>query len=306
MGLPRVSLWRLLASVVWCIGYNIGDHALFIAAAGIAFYGMLAAFPAVAAFISVYALWANPIEAVHQFSLFRNIMPDQAWQLFHQQLMRLTAERGSNLGVGAFFGLTITLWSAGAGVRALLTALNFVYLERERRGLLRFYLVAIGFTIGTIAIGVVSLTTIVVAPILLKAARLGAITKTFATVIRWPIILTCIVAILVLFYKYGPSRTPPKLRWTLPGAIFATVGWFAASFAFSFYVASFANYNETYGTLGAVVILLIWFYISAFLVLIGAELNATLEHMATVDTTEGEDAPRGQRGATVADTRVTP
>jgi membrane protein len=119
--------------------------------------------------------------------------------------------------------------------------------------------------------------------------------------VAWIVVLGAVIAVLILFYKYGPSRTPPKIVWTLPGAAFASLGWLLGSLLFSLYVSLFSRYNETYGTLGAVVILLTWFYMSAFLVLLGGEVNAVIEHETSVDTTEGPPRPKGRRGARVAD-----
>ncbi len=300
---PARPIWGTPLGIAERMLRNIGRHALSISAAAIAFYGMLAAFPALAAFIALYALMADPVTAIHQFGPLRRILPQEVWSLFHDQLVRLTSGPGRGLGFGAFFGLAITVWSAGAGVRSLITALNVVYMEKERRGLLRFYFVATMFTFAAISLGVIALTTIVVTPILLRVIDLGSWSRLLISVIRWPIILGAIAGVLVLFYKYGASRTAAQgaldhsgrglCERRLAGGV---VGLFSA------FVSEFNNYNETYGTLGGVVVLLTWFYISAFLVLLGAELNAALEQLATVDTTEGPPRPPGTRGARVADT----
>jgi len=280
---------------------NVGRHTLGLQAAGIAFFAMLAAFPAMAAIVSVTALWVDPNATVQEFAIFRRLMPIEAWQLFNQQLLKLAAQEHSNLGIGAIIGFVLTLWSSGAGVRALITSLNIVYMERERRGLVRFYLIATLFTLAVIALGVLSLTTIVATPILLRLFALGSVPHAVLTIAAWIVVLGAAIAVLILFYKYGPSRTPPKIIWTLPGAAFASVGWLLGSLLFSLYVSLFSRYNETYGTLGAVVILLTWFYMSAFLVLLGGEINASIEHETQADTTEGPPRPKGERGASVAD-----
>jgi membrane protein len=193
------------------------------------------------------------------------------------------------------------LWSAGAGVRAMMTALDIAYEEHEKRGFLRFYGTAFLFTIGIGLLGIFSLGVIVVVPVLLSFIELGVISQVLIKLVPWLVLAGVVTVALAALYRYGPSRTEPKTRWVSWGAVVAALLWIGASIVFSIYVANFGSYNETYGALGAVVILLMWLWISAFIVLLGAELNAEMEHQTERDTTVGRPKPRGQRGAYVAD-----
>jgi membrane protein len=205
------------------------------------------------------------------------------------------------LGISALFALAIALYSAGAGVRALMTALNIAYNEEEKRSFIRFYLTAFVFTLGIAALGLLSLGVIVAVPVILNLIRLGGVAGALVKLLPWLVLAMFIIVALGVLYRYGASRAEPKTRWVSWGAVLATVLWIGASLLFSVYVANFGSYNETYGALGAVVVLLMWFWISAFIVLIGAELNAEMEHQTERDTTTGSSRPRGERGAYVAD-----
>ncbi len=270
---PRAHLWGFAIDLF----ENIQKHSLFLAAAGIAFYGMLAAFPAIATLVSLYGLYADANDAVEHFSIMRRVMPEQAWTLFNDQLLRIVTEDEDKLGIGAIAGLLITLWSAGAGVRALMSWLNVVNRTEERRSLFGFYAVSLGFTVAALLLATFALTLIAAAPLVLRLIRLDSLSELVLSLARWPLLLTLIVIVISTLYRYGASRPPPPLRRIIPGAAVATVLWIGASLLFSLYVSSFSDYNATYGTLGAVIVLLMWFYISAFLVLVGAEINVMLE-----------------------------
>lgn len=270
---PRAHIWGFAIDLF----ENIQKHSLFLAAGGIAFYGMLAAFPAIAALVSLYGLYANANDAVVHFAIMRRVMPEQAWTLFNDQLLRIATEDEQTLGFGAIAGLLITLWSAGAGVRALMSWLNVVNRTEERRSLFGFYAVSLGFTVAALLLATFALTLIAAAPLVLRLIRLDSLSELVISLARWPLLLVVIVIVVSALYRYGASRPPPPMRRILPGAAVATALWIGASLLFSLYVSSFSDYNATYGTLGAVVVLLMWFYISAFLVLVGAEINVMLE-----------------------------
>ena len=262
------SGWR---DILWRVGAQVGEDNVSIVAAGVAFYSL------------------------------RGVIPDDAWRILNDQLTAVASAQTRTLGISAVVALVIALWSAGAGVRALMTALNIAYHEREKRGFLRFYATAFLFTVGIALLGIVSLGAIVIVPVLLNLVELGALAQVLVGLLPW-LVLACSVAIaLAILYRYGASRSEPKTRWVSWGAIVATVLWIGASLLFSIYVSNFGSYNETYGALAAVMILLLWLWISAFIVLLGAELNAEMEHQTERDTTTGRPKPRGQRGAYVAD-----
>jgi membrane protein len=292
------SGWR---DILWRVWAQVGEDNVSIVAAGVAFYSMLAIFPAITAFVSLFGLVADPNQVQEQFASLRGVIPDDGRRILNDQLTTVASARTRALGISAVVAIVIALWSAGAGVRALMTALNIAYHEREKRGFFRFYATAFLFTVGIALLGMVSLGAIVIVPVLLNLIELGVLAQVLVGVLPW-FVLACFVAVALGFlYRYGASRHEPKTRWVSVGAIVATVLWIGASLVFSVYVSNFGSYNETYGALAAVVILLFWLWISAFIVLLGAELNAEMEHQTERDTTTGRPKPRGQRGAYVAD-----
>jgi membrane protein len=262
---------------------------------------MLAVFPAITSFVSIYGLLADPGDVTRQFAGLKGVIPAEAWYLIDNQLQAVASSGDKSLGIGAAVGLLIALWSSGAGIRALMSALNIAYREHERRSFVTFYGTAFLFTMGIVFIGLFSLGVIVVVPVVLNLIRLGALTAALVKVLPWLTMAVVIMLALGALYRYGASRRSPKTRWVSAGAMLATLLWLLSSLLFSFYVANFASYNQTYGSLGAVVILLMWFWISAYIVLLGAELNAEMEHQTGEDTTEGRTRPLGERGAYVAD-----
>jgi len=292
------SGWR---DVLWRLWAQIGEDNVSIVAAGVAFYVMLALFPAITAFVSLFGLIADPGQVQAQFENLRGVVPDDAWSILNDQLTAVASAQTSNLGISALVGLVLALWSAGAGVRAMMTALNIAYHEREKRGFLRFYATAFLFTIGIALLGIISLGVIVIVPVLLNLIELGGIAPVLVRLLPWLVLAGFVAVALGVLYRYGASRAEPKTRWVSWGAILATVLWIGASLLFTIYVSNFGSYNETYGALGAVMVLLLWLWISAFIVLVGAELNAELEHQTERDTTTGRPKPRGERGAYVAD-----
>jgi membrane protein len=280
---------------------RIGKDNVSLIAAGVAFYGLLAIFPAITAFVSLYGLLADPSEVQQQIQMLGRVIPSDALGLIGDQLRSVASAGTNRLGLSAVISLLIALWSAGAGVRALMTALNIIYREDEKRSFIRFYLVAFAFTPGLIGAAVLSLLVVVALPVVMQFLPLGGLAQVVITGLTWLILAAVVMFGLGVLYRYCPSREPAKGRWVSWGAAAATVLWLLASFLFSLYAANFANYSATYGTLSAVIALLMWFWISAFVVLLGGELNAEMEHQTSKDTTTGEPKPMGERGAFVAD-----
>lgn len=273
-----------------------------VVAAGVAFYTLLAIVPALAAVVSIYGLVADPADVQAQLESVSHLLPQEAQGIISEQVQRIAASSGGALGLGAVAGLLLTLWSASKGMKTLITALNIVYDEQEQRGFIKLNLIALGLTLGAVVFLVVALGLIVALPAVLDSLGLGETLRSLVAWLRWPPLLLGVIVALALIYRYGPSRDPARWRWVNWGAVAATVLWLAGSVAFSIYVRNFGSYNETYGSLGAVVILLMWFYLTAYVVLLGAEINAEMEHQTARDTTRGPAQPRGQRGAYVADT----
>jgi membrane protein len=295
--IPRPG-WR---DVLWRVWKQIGKDNVSMVAAGVAFYSLLAIFPAITAFVSLYGIVADPGRVQEQIQRLQGVIPSDGLTLIGDQLRAVADAGTSRLGLSAALALLIALWSAGAGVRALMTALNIAYQEDEKRGIVKFYLMAFAFTVGLMAAGILSLLVVVALPVAVQFLPLGGLAQVLITALTWLILAAMMIAGLGALYRYGPSRSPAKTRWVSWGAVAAVVLWLVASFGFALYAANFANYSATYGTLSAVVALLMWFWISAFVVLLGAEVNAEMEHQTAADTTTGRPRPMGERGAFVAD-----
>lgn len=251
--------------------------------AGVAFWAMLALFPAIAAVIGLYGLIADPATIRSHLETLRQILPDSAYEIIAGQVDSLLAQE-SGLGIASVVAIVISLWSARLGVKALVTGLNVVYDRADSRGFLRQILVALSLTALLIAVVLVAFAAVVVVPATIALLPLGSVGEWIADLARWPIALVAVAIGLVVLYRYGPNRTRPQVRWVTWGAALATLLWLVGSLLFSLYVANFANYNETYGSLGAIVGLLMWFYLSAFVMLLGAELNAEMERHTSCDT----------------------
>ena len=290
--------WWQVAERVWLASSR--DN-LSVVSAGCAFYALFAVFPALSALIALYGLTADPASVEQQFGALSSVLPPQAYQMVIDQIGRLAETSSQSLGWGLAVSLGIALWSVSNLTQAMFAALNIAYEEPERRRLLRFYLSAFTFAILGILSGAAMLLAIVYVPILFAYAGYSDGFETTVRVARWPLLALIVLTLLALLYRYGPCRRSAKWPWVTAGSVFATVLWLIASAGFSFYVSHFANYDRIYGSLGAVVVLLFWLYLSFYIVLLGAEINAELELQTAKDTTSGEPQPMGQRGAFVAD-----
>jgi membrane protein len=280
---------------------EISDDHVSMIAAGVAFYGLLAILPSIAAIISIWALIADPQQLGQQLEQLSSYLP-QAGSIISDQAHKIASGAGTGVSIAAIGGILFALYSASKGMKALIEGLNISYDEYEKRGFVRLNLMALGLTLGMILVLIVSLALITAAPSLLGGLGLGSTAQVLVTYLRWPILFVVAMVSLGIIYRFAPSRNEPQWRWVSWGAVTATVLWIIASIAFSIYVGHFGSYNQTYGSLGAVVILLTWFWVSAFIVLMGAELNAEMEHQTKRDTTEGRPRPIGERGAYAADT----
>ncbi len=270
-------------------------------AAGVTYYGLLALFPALAALVSLFGLVADPASIQQQLSNLEGVVPEGALQIIGNQISRIQAQGGGTLGLYFFIGLAVSLWSANAGVKSVFDALNIVYEEPERRGFVQYNLQALLFTLGGILFIILAVSGIVVLPAVLSIIGLQSMAGWIISILRWPLLLAAILAALALLYRYGPSRENAEWRWVSPGSIFTAVVWLAGSMLFSWYVSNFGAYNETYGSLGAVIAFMVWMWLSATIVLVGAEINAQSELQTREDTTTGEPRPMGRRGARLAD-----
>jgi membrane protein len=296
--IPRAGWWDIARRV----RQEIGKDNLSMIAAGAAFFGLLALFPALAAAVSLYGLLTDPAVVSRHTEMLAGFVPAEAQSVLDMQMQRVTSASNDALGFGAVLALLIALWSASKGVKSLMTALNVVYDERETRGFFKLNLTALLLTFAILAVVPIALAAIAVLPALIDRLPLPEVAAIAARWLRWPLLAAVAVAAIALLYRYAAARRPPQWRWVIGGATIATVLWLVGSALFSWYVSNFGSYNETYGSVAAVAVLMIWFWLSAYAVLLGGEINAEMEHQTGADTTHGDPRPRGEREAYVADT----
>jgi membrane protein len=280
---------------------EVSEDNVSLIAAGVAFYGLMAVFPGIAALVSLYGLVADPHAAARLFSEMPGL-PVEASTILSSQAQHVAATPRSALSLALIGGLVLTIYSASRAVGAIIAALNISYGERETRSFLQLTLLSFGLTAGGLAFGVLALAFIVGVPAVVDALALPTWLAVLLHLLTWPVLAVGAITALALLYRVGPARRPARWAWLRVGAVVATVLWLVGSAAFSFYVANFGKYNQTYGSVGAIVVLLMWFYLSAYVVILGAELNSEIEHQIREDTTVGEPRPMGERGARVADT----
>ena len=286
--------WKQIAKRVF---KGIGEDRVLAEAASVTYYSLLAIFPAIAALISIYGLIADPADIGKHLNAIAGVMPEGGVKIISDQIHALTSAPKKGLGLGVVIGLLTSLWSANAGIKSLFDALNAVYEEKETRSFFHLTWLSLAFTLGALVFVIAALFAVVAVPAILKFVGLGAVGDFLLSVGRWPALLLGIMLFLALTYRYGPSRTTAKWRWVSWGSAFAGVFWIIGSLGFSWYAANFGNYNKTYGSLGAAVGFMTWIWISTIIVLVGAELNAEMEHQTARDSTVGPEKPLGVRGA---------
>ncbi len=290
--------WWQVAQRVWT---ESGRDNLTVVSAGCAFYALFAIFPALSALISLYGLTTNPATVENQFSMLSSVLPAEAYNIVIQQIRNLAESSNRALGWSFALSIGLALWSVMSLTQAIFAALNIAYEEEERRSFLRFYLNAFIFALAGILGGVVMLLAIVYVPILFAYAGYSHGFEQIIAITRWPLLALLVLSLLAALYRFGPCRRRPKWSWVSVGSLFSTTLWLIASAGFSYYVSHFAQYDRIYGSLGAVIVLLFWLYLTFYIVLLGAEINAELELQTAQDTTRGKARPSGKRGAFVAD-----
>jgi membrane protein len=259
---------------------NVGTHRVLALAAGVAFYSILAIFPAIAALVGIYGLFADPTSISTHLDSVADFLPGGAIDVIRDQLTRMASHGKSALGLTFVVGLGVSLWSANAGLKALFDALNLVHEAEEKRGLIKLNIVSLAFTILGIIFAILALAAVIAIPLILNATGLGGATELLVNVGRWPILFLAVALVLALIYRYGPCRPDPQWRWITWGSAFASVAWIALSILFSWYAANFGSYNATYGSLGAIMGFMVWLWMSTIVVLLGAEIDAEMEHRA--------------------------
>jgi membrane protein len=266
------------------------------------FYALLAVVPSLTAFVSSYGLFADPNTIADHVSFIASVMPAGAFDIVREQIERIVGKSDGKLTLTFVGGLAVAIWSANAGMKALFDGLNVVYDEEEKRGFVRLNMISLAFTAGAIVMLLLAVGVVIVFPLALAFFGLGTMTETIVAFARWPAVFLVIVLALGVLYRFGPSRRGARWQWLSLGSVFGAFAWLVASLLFSWYLSNFGNYDATYGSLGAVIGLMMWMWLSMTAVLLGAELNAEIEHQTARDSTVGPDKPLGARGATMADT----
>ena len=284
-----VVVWK---DVLWRSYQGTNDKSLFLIAGGVTYSVLLALFPALLALVSFYGLLFDRSQVEKQVNAMSGVLPESARQLVAAELHQIVGASGSALGVGAILGVLFALWTASRGMSGMMSALDIAYGETETRSFVRFNFVALAMTITLIGGGLIAVVLVAGIPAAVESLGrdVGGTFKWVALIVEWPILMVVVMTLFALLYRFAPDRHAPRWRWVTPGAAVATVLWIVGSVLFSVYVANFANYNATYGSLGAVIVLLTWLYLSAFVVLLGAQINEEVERVAA-------PSRRGRHGA---------
>ena len=298
---PTAIPWRGWRDILWRTWREIGADRLPAVAGGVTFYTLLALFPAIGAFVSLYGLFADVRTVEAQLHDMAGLFPPSVVQIVGEQMLRLAGQGQAKLGVAFVISLLLSIWSANASMRALFDGLNIAYDEDEKRHLVPRALLSYLFTFCALVYAAAVSGVLIVTPVALAAARLSAL-EGIATPVRWLTVLAMTAVAFTMLYRFGPSRAQARWRWVWIGALLAAAGWLAGSLGFSTYVNRIAHYDATYGPLGAVIAFMVWVWFSIMAILVGAELNAEIEHQTAVDSTTGPERPMGARGAAMADT----
>jgi membrane protein len=299
---PLQIPWAGWKDILWRTYESTNDDRLLATAAGVVFFGLLAVFPAVTALVSSYGLFADASTIGANLQTLALMLPEGSFQIVQDQIARVLAKGNASLGATFLFGLALALWSANAGVKAIIDALNVVNEEREKRSFLKLNLVSLAFTTGGIAALLLMVSAVVAFPLALDHLGIGPDSKLIISLARWPLLFVILMVALGLLYRFGPSRRQPRWQWLGVGTVAAALLWIAGSAALSWYLSNFGDYNATYGSLGAAIGFMMWMWMSAIIVLCGAELNSEIEHQTARDSTVGPPKPLGTRGAVMADT----
>jgi membrane protein len=294
--------WAGWKDILWRTYQRIDEDRLLATSAGVVFFGLLAIFPAITALVSFYGLFANPSTISANLQTLAMMLPEGTFQIIEDQVGRVVSKGNTALGATFLFGLVLAIWSANAGVKSVIDALNVAYEEREQRSFIRLNLMSLAFTVGGIAALLLMVGAVVAFPLALNHLGLAPESKLIVALARWPLLFIVLLIALAILYRVAPSRDAPRWEWLSIGAVTADVLWISGSALLSWYLSEFANYNATYGSLGAAIGLMMWMWMSAIVIMFGAELNSEIERQTLRDTTTGQPKPLGSREAVSADT----
>ncbi|MET3335927.1 MULTISPECIES: YihY/virulence factor BrkB family protein [Bradyrhizobium] len=299
---PLEIPWKGWKDIFWRTYQRIDEDRLLATAGGVVFFGLLAIFPAVTALVSSYGLFADPKTISANLQTLATMLPEGSFQIVEEQVARVVSHGSTTLGATFLFGLVLAIWSANAGVKAIFDALNVAYEEREKRSFIKLNMVSLAFTVGGIVALLVMVGLVVAFPLALNHLGMAPESKLIVALARWPLMFLVLLVALAILYRFAPSRDAPRWQWLSLGAVIAAILWIAGSALLSWYLSEFANYNATYGSLGAAIGLMTWMWMSAIVIMFGAELNSEIERQTLKDTTEGPSKPLGTRDAVSADT----
>lgn len=298
LGIPRRGWWQIAQRVFNAV---MEDRVLAVAA-GMTFFLLLAFVPAITAFVSIYGLFADRATVNNHVSLLEQMLPADSLSVIADQVTRISSTDSTTMTFASIFSLLVAMWSATGGVKAMIEALNVAYNEREDRSFVMLTVLATLMMFAGVALILTLIGVVAVLPAVLSFLHIQTGEgPTAALLIRWPILFIVMMGTLAGLYRYGPSRKAARWRWISPGAVFASVALVIFSMLFSVYASNFANFNETYGSLGALMGLLTWLWLSSVIVLVGAEINSETEKQTNHDSTTGPDKPMGKRDAHSAD-----
>jgi membrane protein len=276
---------------------EISDNNIFLVAGGVTYAVLLALFPGLAALVSIYGLLLDPAQVEAQVAALSHVLPHESTQMIGDELEKLVSASQGSLSLSAIVALMLALWSASRGMSGLLSAFNIAYDQKETRGFFKVNLVAVVLTLLTLVGGTVVIALVGVLPAAIQFVGLESSTQWLLLVLEWPLLIAVVMCGLAVLYRYAPDRHPPRWRWVSPGAIVATLLWLLGSVAFTVYVSHFNSYDKTYGSLGGVVVMLTWLYLSAFVALLGAVINAQSERQTQADPAVGQRPPMNDRTA---------
>ena len=299
---PSAISARGWKDILWRVIAEFSEDRATLIAAGATFYLLLSLFPALAAFVSIYGFVADPSTIADHIAFLGGILPTGGYEMIASQLQSLASADQSSLSFGFIIGLLFALYSANNGILTMFEAMNIAYDETEKRSYLKLYGTSLLFTLGAIIIGILFIVSVGIVPAIMHLMRLDGFTEVLISLLRWPVLFAAAVLGISVLYRYGPSRERAKWRWVTWGSAVATIIWIVASVLFSWYLTNFADYNATYGSLGAVIGFMMWTWISVTILIFGAELNSEMEHQTARDSTTGPERPIGTRGASMADT----
>ncbi len=280
---------------------RIDEDNVMIVSAGVAFYFFLALFPAIAAIVSIYGLVVEPAEVEQQLNQAADVLPAQAHELISGILIQTAGKSSQALSLSLIISILFSLWSANKATTATFIGVNIAYHEKDDRNFFKKLGITLLFTLGAIITGIIAVAFVIAFPALIDKLGLPSLLQTGMSILRWVILAGISYLVFIMLYKIAPHRATPKTKWVTPGAIFATVVWMAGSLLFTLYINNFNNFDKTYGSIAAVIILMLWFFLTGFIILLGAELNSEIEHQTSVDTTTGGVKTMGNRGAYFAD-----